>query len=329
MKRKQMLEKIDFCLGALQHFVENQNANGLFDINKYCEDIFLKLLNIIYNLNLKNLNNLQMNFPAIDLGDIESEICFQITSTNKISKIKNTLEKFKEQKLYDDYDTIKVLILGNKLKYNSEIKYDEFDFSVDDDILDFKDISKKIHELDKEKINIIHDYLSDNMYKIEGNSDCYYDNVKEITVVEGNSYKSYVEEYIDVELDSDEGVFTLNCITHLINELRRYDENTRSIIQAIIDKNNNTVVASGIYFNREVIRRYLNISNEELNKELRILGQDNHFESSEELMEEFDAMYFMSPENDYEMLSDIMEFCRKFNRDIRKLVMDLDFTILD
>lgn len=55
-----------------------QNRNGLFDINKYCEDVFCGLLNIVYDLNLNNLNCIAYNFPATDLGDYNKRICFRV-----------------------------------------------------------------------------------------------------------------------------------------------------------------------------------------------------------------------------------------------------------
>lgn len=58
-----------------------QNRNGLFDINKYCEDMFCGLLNIVYELDLINLNKIDYNFPAVDLGDYNKRTCFQVTST--------------------------------------------------------------------------------------------------------------------------------------------------------------------------------------------------------------------------------------------------------
>jgi hypothetical protein len=39
----------------------------LYDINKTAEDIFMHILNDVYNLELVNANDIKINFPAIDL----------------------------------------------------------------------------------------------------------------------------------------------------------------------------------------------------------------------------------------------------------------------
>ncbi len=72
------------------------NAFNYYDINILGEDIAKDLLSIIYNYNLVNLNEKQKNYPGIDLGDEKEKICFQITSRNDVRKIKEGLEKFKQ-----------------------------------------------------------------------------------------------------------------------------------------------------------------------------------------------------------------------------------------
>jgi len=66
------IKKIDYIrsqLAWIKSKVELDNQLGLYDINKLGEDIFMHILNDVYDLNLKNANLLQENFPAIDLVD--------------------------------------------------------------------------------------------------------------------------------------------------------------------------------------------------------------------------------------------------------------------
>ncbi|MBE9217456.1 SMEK domain-containing protein [Dolichospermum flos-aquae LEGE 04289] len=42
-----------------------------------------KLLNTIYDYNLINLNSKNRSCPAIDLGDYNKKVCFQVTSTSR------------------------------------------------------------------------------------------------------------------------------------------------------------------------------------------------------------------------------------------------------
>ena len=82
------------------------------DINRVSENVLIPLFSEIYgHTELKNLNAEDSNFPAIDLGDEETGIAYQITSTPSSQKIKNTLRKFAEHKLHEKYDHLIIYIL--------------------------------------------------------------------------------------------------------------------------------------------------------------------------------------------------------------------------
>lgn len=65
-----------------------------FDINKISEGFSAKLLNLIFNLELEDLNKIHRNYPSIDLGDFKNGIAFQITSRTDFQKFKENLETF-------------------------------------------------------------------------------------------------------------------------------------------------------------------------------------------------------------------------------------------
>ena len=87
--------------------VEQDTENGLFDINKFGEDIFMHLLNSAYGFKISNANEVFYdNFPAIDLIDEENELLIQVTSTLTTGKIYSTIKKQNEKeelKPYKDY----------------------------------------------------------------------------------------------------------------------------------------------------------------------------------------------------------------------------------
>ncbi|WP_343101133.1 SMEK domain-containing protein [Romboutsia sp. MSSM.1001216sp_RTP31141st1_G3_RTP31141_220114] len=189
IKKSNLTEEIDKYLSVLEHYIEKRNVKGLYDINSDCEDLFCGLLNILYNLELINLNELKMNFPAIDLGDEYEGVCFQITTTNTSSKIKSTLEKFKDKKLYEKYNLVYILILGKKLNYRNDFQYDEFEF----DIIDLTDLSKLINTKSIKKIEKIKNYLKDNI-------DMIFENKR--YQIDVNSRKNNVYQPIVTELEN-------------------------------------------------------------------------------------------------------------------------------
>ncbi|WP_153063498.1 SMEK domain-containing protein [Lysinibacillus mangiferihumi] len=68
-------------------YTDLNNKIGYTDINKSTEDFYAGLLSLIYEINLLNMNETKVNHPAINLGDIESQICYQVTSTSERAKI--------------------------------------------------------------------------------------------------------------------------------------------------------------------------------------------------------------------------------------------------
>src|ERR1700693_1352845 len=76
--------------------------NGLYwyDANKVSESLALKLLNLIYDLQLVDLNEVNANFPGLDLGDFNKKIAFQISSRTDTDKVISTL-RMSVKKGYD------------------------------------------------------------------------------------------------------------------------------------------------------------------------------------------------------------------------------------
>ncbi|MBY6756711.1 SMEK domain-containing protein [Clostridium botulinum] len=165
-KKETLMEEIMQYFSTLQGYVYIANRQGLNNATKLSEDFFGGLLNIIENLNLINVNNLKMNFPAIDLGDREKRICYQVTSTNEFKKVKETIDKFNNKKLYTQYDVIKIVILGQKRRYRQKcLKYKAFEFIVETNVIDLGDLTTIIGALSVEKIEEVLNYLKNNFDK--------------------------------------------------------------------------------------------------------------------------------------------------------------------
>jgi hypothetical protein len=145
--------------------IELSNSLYYFDINKISEGVSLRLLNLVYELDLKDLNEEKANFPGIDLGnDVSSKIAFQITSDNSSKKIKGTLKTFKESGFDKKFTKgVKFLILRTRKKRFSKIEgYDDI-FDASKDILYVSDLIREIEILfwdDNERFLRIKNFLS-------------------------------------------------------------------------------------------------------------------------------------------------------------------------
>ena len=124
----------------LRSEVEVDNELGHFDINKIVEDVYMHILNDVYGWDLKNANLLKENFPAIDLIDEENMIVIQVTSTTDTSKLRSTIEKFKnlddEYAIYD----LKMFYIKEKPKFSKSIS-EEFE---EVELLGIKDILQEV-----------------------------------------------------------------------------------------------------------------------------------------------------------------------------------------
>lgn len=160
LKREIYLEGIAHSLALLSKEVEIRNAVNLYDINIVAEDFFSGLLNLIYGYELKNINNLEKNAPAIDLYDSKNKVSIQVTSDNDSAKIKHTISEFNQNRFYEIYDRLIVLILTQKKKYSTDFDTEgKFTFDKEKDIWDVESLIKDIRELELDKLKKINEYL--------------------------------------------------------------------------------------------------------------------------------------------------------------------------
>lgn len=161
LARQDYMNNITSKLALLKSKVELTNCINLYDINIHAEDFFCKLLNLVFNYNLINLNTLERNTSSIDLGDDSLKISVQVTSDNSSSKIHKTISKFIEYEYYKTYDRLIIFLLTDKRNYTTQFNtYDYFSFDKNTDILDIKDLIKIISKKDIANIEQINTFIN-------------------------------------------------------------------------------------------------------------------------------------------------------------------------
>lgn len=172
MNQEYKLYRISQLLARFSEQVKILNSNSEFGINIHAENILIKLLNTIYGSDLKNVNYEEgKNYPSIDLRDTQKRIAIQVTSTANLHKIKDTLKKFVDNKLYQDFDSVRIFIITEKqTTYDftsiNKIIDGRFSFSVSD-IVDKKDLYLELNKQnDIDKIDrfslLLEEQFSDN-----------------------------------------------------------------------------------------------------------------------------------------------------------------------
>ncbi|WP_143171067.1 SMEK domain-containing protein [[Phormidium ambiguum] IAM M-71] len=169
MNIKQSLDRISQLMSFFVCLVKAYTAQGKTDINKDAETILIPLLAEVYGYRqLINLNSKHENYPGIDLGDETARVAFQITSTSDTEKVKKTLRKFIEYKLYEKYDKLIIYNLIEKQHSYSGAGYEEiiqgkFVFDKDKHIWDFQNILKKVAYFQIDKVRKIESILEANL----------------------------------------------------------------------------------------------------------------------------------------------------------------------
>ena len=162
MKQEELIKSCSDLLNKLCDLVKSRNSLNYYDINISSEYFFIPLLNQIFDCNLKNINIEEKNAAAIDLYDTNGKIAIQVTSNLSSNKIRNTLEKYRQKKLYEKYQRLIVIVIVRSHTYRADFGKDtegKFAFSKRNDIFTIDSLIKTISALDIEKIANIQKYL--------------------------------------------------------------------------------------------------------------------------------------------------------------------------
>ena len=161
MRRAELLRTATHYLTHMRVAVEASNSLNLQDLNLHAEAFFRDLLNLAFDYRLININIIEKNSRAIDLGDEANRIAIQVTSTADFSKVKHTFDGFIKAKLQNKYDRLIVLIIGAKKKYReTSLDYSSaFSMSVEDDVWDVADLLRMIGDLNLDKLQACQEFL--------------------------------------------------------------------------------------------------------------------------------------------------------------------------
>lgn len=93
MTADSVYEKILKLLSYFQLMIGNSNNSTMTDIDHYAEDVFARILNIVYGFSLVNQNAEEQNVPGIDLVDRDRHVVVQVSATADRKKIRHSLSR--------------------------------------------------------------------------------------------------------------------------------------------------------------------------------------------------------------------------------------------
>lgn len=154
MKRKDNFETMLELLTELNSKIQIQGQFNHNDTAVHAENFVAELMNLLYGLNLSNLNSQVINAEGVDLIDSDNKIIIQVTSTCTKQKVENTLKKNIFRKYALEGYTLIFVFVG---KQNSRIKNYTYsnpymiNFSNNNCLLTTKDLLQKLQSLSMSK----------------------------------------------------------------------------------------------------------------------------------------------------------------------------------
>lgn len=324
--KSELRDNIQKMLCIYKSYIDSQNRSGLFNINKDCEHIFCEFLNALYDLDLINLNDsLHSNYDAIDLGDVDNKICVQVTSQNRATKIRETINKFEKNKMQDSYSKLYFLILGRKKSYKDKFP----DYVTIIDLTDLSDAVAKCHykNILNELQIILHDQLGMLNLIDEQRDKRLLKKAKDERPNYGNSYTSFFEFCGCAEYVTKEDVEDIN---NFASQLSFLNYELREVIYAACLKRlkrNYFPYKENVHFNASMVAAYL-IDKDEVYNCYRQLMQLEYLHVEDD---EDDVLYFTfwNRGKDYDILQTVVDFCEKEQHSLDGILLKLDFRHLN
>lgn len=154
-----MFDDIESRLSWLASRIELRSSLNILNLNLHSEDFYLHFLNMVYGLQLSNLNDVEQNTPGLDLVDNQKKIVVQVSSTASRIKIESSLAK--DLQKYAGY-TFRFVSISKKVIGLSKLKINNPSallFDPEKDVLDLSKILSHIKGLDLQKIHDIHKFV--------------------------------------------------------------------------------------------------------------------------------------------------------------------------
>lgn len=150
---------------GLADLIEKSNSLNLTGEANHAEDLFARLLNVIFNANYENSNLSVSNFSTVDLIDHQNTQCVQVTSIQRFRDKKNeTVGRF-ALRTFKDFDTLIILFITSKKVPADILKKGRFDNKTVE-CYDINKLLKRIKTLGPYEKQDVLDLLNDELKEL-------------------------------------------------------------------------------------------------------------------------------------------------------------------
>jgi len=328
-KSAQMFEEIIMYLSVLRYIFKSRSKKGYYDLNKQAEPFFEKLINSVYSWNLVNLNTIQSNYPAIDLGDVKNKICVQVTAENNSTKIKKTISKFIEKDLHNNYERLVFFILTEKKSYSAKFETNnKFVFNKKNDIWDLDDILEEIEKLEFNKLTKVHSYLNEELSSIINlfvDSNSLLSRIEKTNGIPPLNSKAFLKHFEFEQIDIEQGNSDILEFYKIISKLNK---KSRELLYLLISmaSNNQAHGHDTIYALVTEVKNTLKITDRELIRQVSVLEDKNLAYLDGDEQPPIVSVYH-NIINDYNVFLLLEDFLN--HEQLKQLIVDCRFDYLD
>lgn len=310
----------------------NTNILGFTDDNRKAEILFRDIYNIMYDANFKHCDSSNFNNKAIDLIDVseESGVAVQITSTNTMSKINDTIKAFKEEYSNSNIEVLEILIIGVRkpLKEN-KIEHFEAEINCKVSIIDINKLIKFILGLDVEKKQKILEYLNKNLANVLRNDNF----IDDEDVLEFGEMEKIRNFYINQQVNEkvwDEYYFV--SIKEFFLNIQSLSKEARKFLFSIIKNRIDANIDEGVMYNPYELTMKVKLSIESFHNYIFALGQKKirvDFESRAE--ENICSISYLigKPQEEFDFISDLIEISEINEVSLKDLIVELRIDLLE
>lgn len=323
--REDLIKKISDMFVEIVAKAKSRVDLNYYDSTRSVEMFVLKVLNIVYNLELVDLNKESKNYPAVDLGNKKTKIAYQVSINIDNVKLNETISTLnKNAKVTNEFDKFRFFDFRIS---RGPIKIPKNAYGITkDSLFYFKDVLKDLQDMDVD-ITIVNELFTFVNSELEKGID-YLESDDEqniIDIQEGvvpllpkhHGYLDHIQENLTGVILAD----TINEFNQFKNKLEKLSTQTKVLLYSIIDDSvkdritGDYVCNFGQIFNK-FDKKY------DLDSESTFLISKSFLN-----MEELDDSNSL---NNYYCLTDnniieIKYFCEKNQISSKKYILDLDF----
>lgn len=228
------INQIALLLHIYSECVRSLGKLHLFDQHTQAEYMFRDLLNLIFNANFTNANDLWMNEPGIDLVDNQKKLVVQVTAVTTNAKIQNSLDKIDTNKYPNYRFTFLPITIPAKSIDATICKVPHgILFDPKNDVYDVDFLLKKIQSLSIDKLEMVFALLKQHIYPIIPNDKrptalaCIVMSLSQDKVIDKDSLNN-----VPFAIDAKIQINGLQDIEQLIRDNALYTRQLNSIYEA-------------------------------------------------------------------------------------------------